>query len=268
MTNGTMEIVSLSQLSNGQDWRLSLAHDRAEHLMLWITRGQGRVLLDGQRRGVGAHNAIVIPSRSLFALDLGRQSVGQVVVIPETTDLAVPTMPRLLRIRDGGVMNDLTTLIDAASREQASGKSLRAQSMDAYGALISIWVQRQLALEDHAPARRNAAERLSAAYCQRITAFFAEPMTMADHAEALNVTPTHLTRACKAATGKTAADLLTERVLYEARCLLASTKVPAQDIARHLGFGSAAYFTRFMQHHTNATPTALRKASGKFTQAA
>lgn len=268
MTSSALKILSLSQLSRGQEWRLALAHDRAEHLLIWTTRGQGRILLDGQRRGVGPHNAILIPSRSLFALDLGRQGVGQVVVIPEVNDLSVPQIPRQLRIRDGNDMNDLTVLIDAATREQAANKPLCAQSMDAYGALISVWVQRQLALEVHAPARRNAAGRLSAAYCRRVSEFYAEPMTMADHAQALNVTPTHLTRACKAATGKTAADLLTERVLYEARCLLAATKVPAQDIARHLGFGSAAYFTRFMQQHTNSTPTALRKASAHLVEAA
>lgn len=268
MSLGALSIKSLSQLGKGQDWRLSLAHDRAEHLMIWITRGQGRLLLDGQRLGVGTHNAIVVPSRSLFALDLGRQGVGQVVVIPEATELSVPQMPRLLRIRDGSVMNDLTTLIDAATREQTSGKPLRAQSMDAYGALITVWVHRQLGLEEHALPRRKAGSRLCAAYCKRISMYFSHPMTMADHAEALGVTPTHLTRACKAATGKTAADLLTERVLYEARCLLATTKVPAQDIARHLGFGSAAYFTRFMLHHTKATPTALRKASKQFDEAA
>ncbi|WP_187430061.1 hypothetical protein ROLI_023460 [Roseobacter fucihabitans] len=261
MHQGALSIMSLSQLSKGQDWRLSLAHDRAEHLVIWITRGQGRLLLDGQRFGVGTHNAIIIPSRALFALDLGRQGVGQAVVIPEATELTVPQVPRLLRIRDGNVMNELTTLIDAATREQISGKPLRAQSMDAYGALIAVWVHRQLALDEHAAERRRAGVRLCAAYCKRISTYFAEPMTMADHADALGVTPTHLTRACKAAMGKTAADLLTERILYEARCLLATTKVPAQDIARHLGFGSAAYFTRFMLHHTKATPTALRKAS-------
>ncbi|MBW4708764.1 AraC family transcriptional regulator [Roseobacter sp. YSTF-M11] len=268
MMQNTLKIRTLAQLTQGQDWRLTLAHDRPDHLIIWITRGQGRLLLDGQRRGVGTHNAIIIPARQLFALDLGKQGIGQAVIIPDATDVTLPQMPRLLRIRDAAAMNELTTLLEAANREQAAQRPLVAQSMDAYGTLISVWVQRQLGLEEHAPSRRNAAARLSAAYCARITAHFADTLTMADHAESLGVTATHLTRACKAATGKTAADLLTERVLYEARSLLISTKVPAQDIARHLGFGSAAYFTRFMQHHTNATPTALRKASVQQSQAA
>lgn len=268
MSSNRPTISTLSQLSMGQDWRLSLAHDQQQHLLIWVTRGQGRVMMDGQRRGVGTHNALVIPACHLFSLELGRQAIGQVVTIPQETELLMPQIPRLLRIRDSVVMNELTGLIEAASREQASDRPLSAQSMDAFGALIAVWVQRQLALEEHAPERRNAAARLCGAYCAHINAHFAAPMTMSDHAAAIGVTPTHLTRACKAATGKTAAELLTERVLYEARCLLTATDVPAQDIARHLGFGSAAYFTRFMQHHTKATPTALRKASMLMLKAA
>ena len=81
---------------------------------------------------------------------------------------------------------------------------------------------------------------------------------MATYAEALDVTPTHLSRAVKAATGKTAADILTERVVHAARDLLMTSNHSAQDIARHLGFGSAAYFTRYIQQHTGLPPSKLR----------
>lgn len=260
MTDTNLRILTLPQLTAGQDWRLSLAHDRPESLMIWVTRGQGRLLLDGRRRGVGTHNAVVIPSRHLFALDLGRQGVGQVVVVPQHSELRFPKTPMQLRIREQDAMSELAVLMEAATREQQKARPLLNTAMDAHGALISVWLQRQMAQEEHVPARPNAAARLSAAFTQRVSDHFHEPLTMTDYAEALEVTPTHLTRACKSATGKTASDLLTERILYEARHLLTTTKVPAQDIARFLGFGSAAYFTRFMQQHTNVTPSKLRKA--------
>jgi AraC family transcriptional activator of pobA len=47
-------------------------------------------------------------------------------------------------------------------------------------------------------------------------------------------------------------------VLHAARSLLLETDVTAQSIARFLGFGSAAYFTRFMQQHTGRSPSRLR----------
>ena len=99
------------------------------------------------------------------------------------------------------------------------------------------------------------------AYCARLVGTYATGVTMADHAAALGVTPTHLSRVCKAQTGRTAADLQTERVLHAARSGLIESRNPVQDIARALGFGSAAYFTRFVQHHTQQTPTALRQSA-------
>lgn len=261
MSDTGLQIMTLPQLTGGEEWRLALAHDRPENLLIWVTRGQGRLLLNGQRRGVGTHNAIVIPAGHLFSLDLGRQAVGQVAVLPATTAVSFPQFPAQLRIRDASAMSEFTALLEAATREQQTARALVDTAMAAHASLITVWLQRQLALEEHIPLRPNAAIRLTSAFSKRISAHFQDPMTMADHAAALKVTATHLTRACKAATGKTAADLLTERILYEARLLLVTTRVPAQDIARFLGFGSAAYFTRFMVHHTRATPSALRKAA-------
>jgi len=263
MSDTQLKLVTLAQLCNGEDWRLNLTHDRSHHLLIWTTRGQGRLFLSGTRRGVGSHNAIFVPAGTLFALDLGRNAVGQVMIVPHSTGIDLPRTPRHLRIRNVDAMSELTTLLEAAAREQAAARTLSDQALNAYGGLISVWLRRQCAMEEHIPSRANAAARLAELYCQRISAYYAENLTMADHARALSVTPTHLTRACKSACGRTAAELLTERVLYEARCMLTETETPAQDIARILGFGSAAYFTRFIQHHCGDTPTALRREARK-----
>ncbi len=85
---------------------------------------------------------------------------------------------------------------------------------------------------------------------------------VADYAAALGVTPTHLTRACRAACGRTAHELLQDRLLFEARCLLSDTTLPVKDIAGRLGFGSAAYFTRAFHYQTGQTPSAFRRESG------
>ena len=254
-----IQILTIGQLSQGQDWQLRLAHDRPYNLLLWITRGQGRVLIDGSRRGVGAHNALFVPTRSLFALELGRQSIGHAVLIPDGTSLRLPEIPRHLRIRDVGVQSELTQLSEAMLREDLSARPLRADALEAHAALISVWLRRQISLEEHAMDRRNAAARLSQAFCGLLPTRYRSGDGMAEYANTLGVTPTHLTRAVKAATGRTAADLLTERVTYEARLLLKDTTEPAQNIAQYLGFGSAAYFTRFMQHHTGSPPSKLRQ---------
>lgn len=254
-----IQISSLAQLSAGQDWRIELAHDRPDHLLVWITRGQGVALLDGMRRGIGAHNVLYIPARSLCTLHLGRQSLGQAVSIPAATPLRMPEIPRHLRIRDAATQSELTGLIEAGFREQQQRQGLYHDAIEAHAALLSVWLRRQIMQEEHVPDKRNAAGRLSRRFCDLLATRYRDGLPMAKYAAALDVTPTHLSRAVKAATGKTAADLLTERVLHAARALLFDTSEPAQDIARFLGFGSAAYFTRFMQQHTGLPPSKLRK---------
>ena len=256
-----VEITTLAQITGPQDWRLSLAHDRPEHVIIWVTRGQGRLLLNGTRRGMGTHTAILIPARTLFSLELGRQGMGQVALIPDGTDVRLPETPRQLRLRDVAAINEVNGFFEAAQREVSQNRPLAQDALDAHVALISVWLRRQIALPEHLPKAVGAAARLTAAFCEGIVANYAQAMTMADHAAALGVTATHLSRACKASTGRTAAALLTERTLYAARISLIETAVPIQDIARHLGFGSAAYFTRFMQQHTGQTPSALRQSA-------
>lgn len=249
---------TLAQFSGPEGWRMALAHDRAHHTLFWLTRGQGRLLLDGQRRGFGAHNAIFVPAGSLFALDAGPQTLGQVVQIPVGTALRLPDMPRQLRVRDGPAQAELTALLEAATREQTRARPLASEALEAHVALVAVWLRRQMMEEEHIPPKRSAGDRLAQQFAALIPAQYASGAPMAAYAAQLGVTPTHLTRAVKSATGRTAAELLTERVVHAARRLLAETPHPARNIARHLGFRSAAYFTRFMRQHTGAAPSQLR----------
>lgn len=254
-----IQIRSLAQFSEGEEWRVGLVHDRPYHVLIWITRGQGVMILDGERRGVGAHNAIYVPAGTLFSLELSRQSVGQVVILPQAIDVQPPDMAELLRIRTVQAQGELTALIESAGREDSAQRPFCNEAMEGYVRLILVWLRRQMAEDEHIPDKPKAAQRLSRAFCAEVATRFRTGDVMANYAARLGVTPTHLTRATKAATGKTAADLLTERVLHEARALLVETTIPAQQIAKHLGFGSAAYFTRFIQNNTGQTPSRLRK---------
>ncbi|MCF6232223.1 MAG: helix-turn-helix domain-containing protein [Rhodobacteraceae bacterium] len=263
--NTKIALVSLAELAKGGSWRLSLAHDRDHHLLIWITRGQGMALIDGARRGVGIHNALFIPARHLMAFDLGRQGFGpgfgQALVIPADTLLTLPTTPQHLRIRDVTAHAEISLLLEALGREQNTRRALFQSAVLATAELVAIWLHRQidLHLENNPPPRSSAGRTLSRAFCARLVTDYASPADMGDHAAALGVTPTHLARVCRAEIGTTAAKLLAERHVHAARQLLGETDVPVLDIARHLGFGSAAYFTRFIKAHTGLVPTALRR---------
>jgi len=266
MHDPRLQILSLAQLINGDPWQIELAHDRPHHTLLWFTRGQGRMLLDGRLRGLGPHNAVFVPAGDLFAVEASAQTLAQVVIIPQGTPLRLPDMPRHLRIRDVHTQSELSAILEASHREQSANRPLTQDALEAQAALMSVWLRRQIAQEEHVPAPRPAAERLSRKFTKLVSRNYTSGNSMAFYASELGVTPTHLTRAVKAATGKTAADVLTQRVVHAARTLLSTTSHPARNVAMHLGFGSAAYFTRFMQQHTGLTPSKLRAQAKAATQ--
>ena len=242
-------------------WRFSLLHDRPTDILLWVTKGQGRVTLNGVNCGVAVHNAVYIPSGTLFALDFGQQVQALLVESPAAFVPALPQSPVILKARDSDAQTELTSLLDAMSRERLRARLFLDKALEAYMQLVAVWMQRQSAEGTAQDTVDTAATRLVRRYAQAVVRSYAQPVSMGTYAEALDVTPTHLTRTCRHCCGRTAADILTERRVHAGRTLLETTHVPIKDVAARLGFASAAYFTRFIQQHCGAAPSALRASA-------
>jgi AraC-like DNA-binding protein len=106
---------------------------------------------------------------------------------------------------------------------------------------------------------RDASHRLAEMFATRMEAEFRSGKGVASYARQLQVTPTHLSRVCRDASGRPALALLNERIMYEARRLLLDTDLPAREIAQQLGFSSAAYFTRAFSQAVGRPPSEFRK---------
>ncbi|WP_417721667.1 AraC family transcriptional regulator [Salipiger sp.] len=254
--------IGVSSLGQIDPWRLSLLHDRPDNVLIWITRGQGRIVINGVRRGFGAHNAMFLPAGTLFALEPGAQCLGLVVQSPAGLTGRLPREALHLRVRDGVAQAELTTEIEAMQREFTKDRILLQDALDAHVRLLAVWLHRQVAAgTTDASGKETAGQRLVRAYAKALTRSYASDRGVADYAGELGMTATHLTRACRAACGRTAVEMLTERKLHEARCLLSQPQPPVNRVAAALGFHSAPYFTRFIRTHTGVSPSELRRGA-------
>ncbi|MFK3980736.1 helix-turn-helix domain-containing protein [Micromonospora sp. NPDC050397] len=84
-----------------------------------------------------------------------------------------------------------------------------------------------------------------------------------DYAAWLGCSVRTLTRACLAATGRSAKQLVDDRVALQARRLLAATDEPVADIGRRLGFPEPTNFGRFFQREVGQSPGAFRAGLGR-----
>jgi AraC family transcriptional activator of pobA len=81
---------------------------------------------------------------------------------------------------------------------------------------------------------------------------------VADYAQLLSISPGHLNDLVKEQSGKTAIEHIHERIVLEAKRHLLHTEWSMKEIAHHLGFEDAAYFSRFFKRLTGGTPAAYR----------
>jgi AraC-like DNA-binding protein len=258
-----LRIVQIPRLATGGRWRVEAMRSLSEPLLLWFTKGQGRITLAGTTRGYGVHNAVFIPAGTMHGFDVSAQVFGSAIFFGREPAVPLPAGPHHLRVREAGAQHELNAILEALQREMESDRPAAARAAACHLGLLSVWLERQVAAaaaEDRS-ARPDAARHLAARYAALLEREFRSGLGVADYAAALGVTPTHLTRACKQACARSASALLQDRVLFEARKLLAETRMPVREVSRTLGFTSAAYFTRAFQHRTGMTPTAFRRGA-------
>lgn len=82
--------------------------------------------------------------------------------------------------------------------------------------------------------------------------------TAKDYAGRLSVHVNHLNKVLKEHTGKTTTDIISSRIIREAKILLRQTDWTVSEIAWSLGFEEVAHFSNFFKKQTSLTPVSFR----------
>lgn len=254
-----LRVIAIPRLAAGGRWRVEAMRSISEPMFLWFTKGQGRITVAGATRGYTAHNAIFVPPGVMHGFEVGPQVFGTAVFFGRGTPILLPAEPQHLRIREVHAQQEVNVTLDAIQREMASTSPGADRAVQHHAGLLGVWLERQVEKARAEVAPPDAARRLVARYATLLERDFRSGMGVAEFAQALGVTPTHLTRCCRLASGRPASALLHDRLIFEARRLLSETDLPVWQIAGSLGFASAAYFTRAFHNRTGKSPTGFRK---------
>lgn len=107
--------------------------------------------------------------------------------------------------------------------------------------------------------RRNG-EPLLAEVFDVIDRRIGEPLSLRDVADAVGLTPGHLTTLVRRRTGRTVGEWIIERRMARARQLLTDTDLPVAEIATRVGVVDPGYFSRQFRATHGASPRAWRRS--------
>lgn len=152
------------------------------------------------------------------------------------------------------LINQITEEIDTTAPSDIVLKSL----LQLFLAKSSQVKNRELEDDSHNSLRDDEMERFK----QLLETNFLTLRKPSDYADLLTMSPNNLTKRCTRYFKKTPSQLITERLILEAKKQLHLTRKSIKEIAYNLNFQDEFYFSRVFKKHTNESPQTFRDKTG------
>ena len=244
-------------------WELAPHRHGKLHQVLLLQRGRGVAHLEGRKVVLEPMSLVNVPPGDVHAFTFEPGTEGFVVTLAdEMLDAMLAGVGDVRRLLGRSFVGRANEALDAVMRqiwqEFSALEEARALVLRGLGGTL-LGLSARLGNEG-APVEAGAADSAQMRRFERlIEAHFLEHWRVADYAKALGMSPTHLSRIARAATGEPASRLIDARVIREARRNLAYTTLGVSTIAYALGFADPAHFSRVFSRATGLSPRAFRQ---------
>jgi len=156
------------------------------------------------------------------------------------------------------VRPEMETLLEGIVREGNATTALKDDMVRTALVQLFILVSRFTGV-DAAKQSTNYNTVVLRNFQKLIDQHYKEKKLTKDYAALLYITPNHLNALCKDVTGRSAGELIRDRVLLEAKRLLVNARLTISQIATELQFMDNSYFSKFFKKYEGVTPEVFRK---------
>ena len=249
---------ALGEVESSVDDALTAPWRPAFHALLLATAGHGTVEVDfaaqpcrpGTLLWIRPGQALRIASNGLAAsvVTFDQRLAGD--HWPERPD--TPTRWQLEGEDEDAVISEFAQI--AVDCDRHRGGPLAADLLRYQLTVLLL----RIALLTREPGPGGAEARTFARFRRRLESSHSESRRVEDYAEEMGCSVRTLTRASLAVTGRTAKQVVDDRVALEARRLLACTPMSVAEVGRYLGFPEPTNFGRFFHREVGMSPGQFR----------
>ncbi len=247
------------------------AHRHSNQAQIFVLLdGSGMARLDSVRNQAIAPSVIIIPERCVHEFEWSSDCGGFVLSI------ATPLIGKLRRmsgrfndvfakpgvyplVSDGSALGSIFKRIDT---EYAGNNLLRELALETLLIEMAISLARTVDVEAEPVIQTGRGGRHFRRFLELVEQHHKSKWSVARYASGLGITPPHLNTICKKCDGRSAKQVIHDRLLLAARRGLAYTDVSVAGVARSLGFTDPSYFARFFRQFEGVTPSTFRRRTG------
>jgi AraC family transcriptional regulator, transcriptional activator of pobA len=262
---------SLETRSKMYDWEIN-EHIHSELFQLFILKEGSGILISGKQKiELNSPCIITIPSNTLhgFVFDFNIQ--GEVITFSESYIATIlKNAPNILLNVDSfrqvnftentnsfEQLSNFISQIIAELNEDLPHKNLTIQAL--FQLFFTHIYRNNLLQHETKNSSDNRTLQHFQAFQKLIKQSIQETKPVNEYAKALNITPVHLNRICRAIVEKSALQIINEYVIEEAKKYLLNTDYSITEISYFLNFNDPAYFTRLFKKMTGDSPSEFRR---------
>jgi AraC family transcriptional activator of pobA len=251
-------------------WEISVhSHDSLLQI-LFLRSGAAEMTLETELATLHLPCVVLVPPGHAHGFRFSPDIEGQIVSIPnailgELLMLSPDLLARLASMQAHALANLrddlalLTTAFRLFAREYEGKDVGRLPLLMSILTQVLVWLARAAAAPAVPAAHQRFRQRLQS-FHRLVDRHFSEWQPVRFYADRLGVSPAQLNNTCRRESGHSAQQVIHERILLEAKRLLAYSDLDVTSIAYALGFEDPAYFTRFFARKQGSPPSAFRVA--------
>ncbi len=271
---------SIAHRSRLHDWEIGThCHDLFLQVLV-VRSGSGVAVIDELEHAFEAPALIVVPPLSIHSFRFAHDIDGDVVTLlareidrltghrSELT--ALLASPGFCTWSPGDAQfARLDSALASMLREWRDEGAFRLAALEPLVSVFLVAVARVL-LDDTlvSPGATPRAQQTLRRFLELVNRSFDAGNDLGYYARQLGVSTGQLGRVCRATIGKSALEVIHERLLVEAKREIFYSTLSIKQIALGLGFTDAAYFARWFAQRAGMAPSALRARASTSSGAA
>lgn len=243
------------------------------HILIYFTKGEGYMKIGHDEYQAKAGEMLVVPAGQVFSFEAYEESKfnkGYICTFHE--DLFADKYHKRGVLHEFDFLKvwgqhhihfnptdaqDISLLFELLLAEYQYHALSRPPMIQTH--FLALLTRIRMATDSGANTPNEAGAHLVNGFRELLFKHIRTTHTAAAYADMLHVSPNHLNKTIKGATGKTVSKWIDEALLLEAKVLLYQTDLSVGAVAAEIGITDASYFSRLFKKYEGITPAQYRK---------